>query len=119
MTIHQIQTYEDESGYNYWRIVALADTPSGPNDELAPKLVADSGRSYQSRPEMLNSLFSIFFGDYDESFLTLYAEWNPDNSGHAWQQAPRASSEGMDQIPFPDTPEMAGKAPWGDSDPAL
>ena len=104
MSVHQIRIYEGQDRY-MWRILTM---PEDPKINDAPRVIAESSRDYGSRFELLKDLFSIFFGDYDESFLTLYAEWNPDNSGHAWQQAPRAASDGMSEIPSPESsqPEL-------------
>lgn len=82
MSVQNIETYQEDDGKYCWRITG----PGG--------IIADSGMAYSKRADMLKSLFSIFFGDYDESFLALYAEWNPDNSGHAWQSAPTAAARG-------------------------
>jgi hypothetical protein len=66
MTVHHINTYEAQDKH-FWRIT----------DEDG-NVVADSLKGHDSKLESLKVLFSLFFGDYDESFLTLYAEWNPD-----------------------------------------
>ena len=67
MTVHHIETYEAQ-GKHFWRITTDDDKV----------LVADSLGGHDTKHEALKSMFGLFFGDYDESFLTLYAEWNPD-----------------------------------------
>jgi hypothetical protein len=66
MNVNHIETYLD-GGHHCWRIL----------DE-DNEVVADSDGGYATEHEALTSLFGIFFGDYDESFLVLYAKWNPE-----------------------------------------
>jgi hypothetical protein len=65
VTIKHIEVDETNSGF-YWCI----------KDEDV--IIANSSQNHPTRHAALTSLFSIFFGDYDESFLELYAQWNPD-----------------------------------------
>jgi hypothetical protein len=67
--IKHVDVHEDPGGWT-WSI-----TESG--DDVEPRVVA-RGPSFKTKPEALKFLFGLFFGDYDESFLTLYAEFNPD-----------------------------------------
>lgn len=97
MSVHSIETYEDKAGEHRWRIKAGNGA-----------IIADSSEGYKNRVDMLKSLFSIFFGDYDESFLTLYAEWNPE------ENQPELPFE-PEQVPA----EVVGGPPWGATDPAL
>lgn len=77
MSQHQLQTYKDEEGQHRWRVVVLAPVPHGPNDEVAPSIVADSSQGYSNKSDMMKSFFGIFFGDWDDSFLGEYNEWSP------------------------------------------
>lgn len=97
MSVHSINTFEDKAGEHRWNIRAE-------NGDI----IADSSEGYKNRADMLKSLFSIFFGDYDESFLTLYAEWNPE-----------AQQGGLFPEPEHVPAEVPSASPWGDSDPAL
>lgn len=72
--MHNIETKQDQHGKWHWRIVLY-------NKILGAEFfIAESSEEYTTRKEMLNDLFGLFFGTYDDSFLTLYAEWNPDES---------------------------------------
>jgi|SRR6516165_6598148 hypothetical protein len=73
MTLKHVSVHEDPGGWN-WRINEI---PDNPNLNDAPKVIA-RGQAFPNRVDALKSLFSIFFGDYDESFLALYAEFNPE-----------------------------------------
>jgi len=73
MGVKTVSVYEDPGGW-VWKIVENNDDPRV-ND--VPHVIA-RGPAFGSREEALKSMFGIFFGYYDESFLTLYAEWNPE-----------------------------------------
>ena len=73
--LHRIETYEDVKGEHRWRIVVTPGTPVG----TEPDVVAVSPDGYKNKKDMLNSLFGIFFASFDDSFLALYAEWNPED----------------------------------------
>lgn len=73
--VHSIETYQDTAGEWRWRIMVIPGTPGGEKGDI----VADSAEGYVNKKDMLNALFGIYFTDYDESFLTLYAEWMPPN----------------------------------------
>jgi hypothetical protein len=94
--IKHVDVYEDPGGWT-WKIMEDGD--------LTTKAIA-RGPSFNTKPEALASMFGIFFGDYDESFLTLYAEFNPDGQFVETQDV--GESVGV----------QAGDTPWGDSDPA-
>ena len=68
MTVHHIEITQTGSGYD-WYIR---------NDDV---IVANSFKSFPSRYEALKSLFGIFFGTWDESFLELYAKWMEESGG--------------------------------------
>ena len=94
MTVKRIEITETPEGFN-WYI----------KDE--DHVIANSFSASPTRHEALTSLFGIFFGDYDESFLTLYAEWNPDGQFVPTQD-----------VGEPVSVQAAGDPPWGDTDPA-
>lgn len=96
MSLHTINTYKDKQDQWRWSIAVTPGTPAGTPEDV----VADSGQGYANRKDMLNSLFGILFGSYDDSFLELYAEWNPDNA--------------QDNVGVPSVAEQAGSAPWSD-----
>jgi hypothetical protein len=113
MTVHHIETYRDHTEKHFWRIT---------DDE--GELIADSLKGHETRTESLKSLFSLFFGDYDESFLTLYAEWNPQDGLIPAPEPEPVHIYRKEDAPDPEQhmeellKEKAGASPWGDSDPA-
>jgi hypothetical protein len=92
MSIHHVEVYVDAAGENRWRINVDDD------------IVADSGEGYKNRKDLLNSLFGIFFGTFDESYLTLYQEWNPEGNVEG---VPSSEVVGDDVGP-PSVEEQAG-----------
>jgi uncharacterized protein YegP (UPF0339 family) len=71
---NRIVEYKDAKDEWRWRVESLnGDT------------LSDSGEGYKNRKDMLSGLFSVYFAEYDDSFLALYNEWNPpeaqDNAG--------------------------------------
>ncbi len=77
MTDHSIETYQDENGDHRWKIVQ--HYPSRKHLGLpVDEIVAQSAVGYEDKNEMFKSLFGIFFGDYDDSFLSAYNEWHPE-----------------------------------------
>jgi uncharacterized protein YegP (UPF0339 family) len=38
-------------------------------------VASDASQGYENKQDALHSLFLIFFGDWNETFLTLYADW--------------------------------------------
>jgi len=116
MTIKHVDVYEDPGGWT-WKIVEL-------DDNATPKVIA-RGPAYGDKKEALKYLFGIFFGDFDESFLTLYAEWNPDQQQAALFPQPEpvpvsfSGEGGMTASMQPAQPMQAADPLWGDSDPAL
>lgn len=60
---------------HHWR-VDRKDDDSGEVSMVAKG--RDSG--YATKDEALTSLFSMFFGSYDESFLAAYNEWDPNHN---------------------------------------
>jgi uncharacterized protein YegP (UPF0339 family) len=60
---HSIESYKDAKNETRWRIKANGH------------IVADSGEGYKNEKDALTALFGIYFGEYDESFLALYSQW--------------------------------------------
>lgn len=105
MSEHKVEDYIDAEGQHRWRVIAIGTPGSAVEDNI----VADSGQGYNNKDEMLTSFFGMFFGDYDDSFLALYNEWDPDSN--------RIEVPG--RIVTRPQEHVAGAPPWGDSDPAL
>jgi hypothetical protein len=106
--IKHVDVYEDPGGW-VWKIMESVD-------DAEPRAIA-RGPSFKTKPQALKSLFSIFFGDYDESFLTLYAEFNPDGQFVETQDVGQPVSVPA-QEPSLGLFQQQDSA-WGDSDPAL
>lgn len=105
MSLHTINTYQDKEGQWRWNISVTPGTPAGTPDDI----VADSGQGYNSRHEMLTSFFGMYFGQYDDSFLELYSEWNPEDHGGGIQtpeeilnDTPPEFPDGRVGVPAPD-----------------
>jgi hypothetical protein len=115
MTVLTIETTQDAQGHR-WTII---------NPDIGP--IAGSNK-FPTRHDMLKSLFNIFFGDYDETFLSLYAEWNPDQQQDGLfpepvpvrppEQVP-VSFGGEGGMSASVQPVQAGDPPFGATDPAL
>jgi uncharacterized protein YegP (UPF0339 family) len=73
MSVHRVEDYKDAEGQWRWRVVVEGTEGSAVEDNI----VADSSQGYSNKEDMLRSFFGIFFGDYDESFLALYNQWDP------------------------------------------
>jgi len=115
MTVLTIETHQDNQGHR-WTIV---------HPDIGP--IAGSNK-FLTRHDMLKSLFNIFFGDYDETFLGLYAEWNPDQQQEAMFPEPEpvrppervpVSFSGVDGTTPNAEPVQAGDPPFGATDQAL
>lgn len=106
--IKHVDVYEDPGGWT-WKIME--------DDDLTTRAIA-RGPSFKTKHEALTSMFGIFFGDYDESFLALYAEFNPDAQFVQTQDVGEPVS-----VPAGDSPPVGlfqqQSSAWGDSDPAL
>ncbi len=76
MSDHKVETYVDDAGEHRWRVLVDPGTPAG----TEPDIVAVSPDGYKNRDDMLSSFFGVYFGDYDESFLALYNEWDPEKN---------------------------------------
>lgn len=59
---NRIETYQDEDGKWGWKIQ---------NDD---NLLAER-QGYDDEASLLQGLFSVFFGSYDDSFLALHRRW--------------------------------------------
>lgn len=60
---NSMESYKDGAGEWRWRI------------KIDGNIVADSGEGYKQERNALHSLFGIFFGSYDTSWLDLYTKW--------------------------------------------
>jgi hypothetical protein len=98
MSTHNIETYQRADSKWSWRINVGGDI-----------VATDGGQGYENKKDMLNSLFGIFFGTFDESFLTLYQEWNPEGNN---QGVPSSEVVGDD---IPSVEEQAGAVNPGDN----
>lgn len=81
MSNHTIEEYTDAEGQHRWRVIVKGIEGSAVEDNI----VADCGQGYANRQDMLQSFFGIFFGEYDDSFLALYNQWNPSPSEVEYQ----------------------------------
>ena len=79
MSEHVIDVYQDARNEYRWRIRAENGS-----------ILADSGEGYKNKADCLHGLFGLFFGAYDDTFLTHYAEWQQykDSQPHDLAQAP-------------------------------
>jgi hypothetical protein len=66
--LHSMETYTRADGKRGWRIVV----GSGPNADI---VATDGGQGYETERDCLGGLFGLFFGEWNESFLDLYAKW--------------------------------------------
>lgn len=67
MSIHTVESYKREGDNKLgWRVRVGDDV-----------VATDGGQGYENKKDMLDAFFGMYFGTYDESFLELYAEWNP------------------------------------------
>lgn len=75
--IHTIRDYQDDKGYWHWQVLV-------PGEDI----ISQSAQGYKERADMLNDLYGQYFGAYDDSFLDLYQQWNPngDNGTPIGQQ---------------------------------
>lgn len=64
MTDHSVETYERKDGTRGWRIKVGDDITA-----------TDGGQGYENEKDCLAGLFGNFFGQWDDSFLELYAKW--------------------------------------------
>lgn len=71
--VHEVQAYEDRDNKWRWRIVAL------PVEEV-PDIIAVSSEGYANKSDMIQSFFAVFFGEYNDSFLSMYNEWDPEHN---------------------------------------
>jgi hypothetical protein len=62
--LRSMETYERADGKRGWRIKVQDDV-----------VATDGNQGYENEGDALNSLFGIFFGAWDDSFLELYAKW--------------------------------------------
>lgn len=74
--VHEVQTYQDEASDWRWRVIVTPGTPGGTEADI----IAVSSEGYKNKEDMMASFFGVFFGEYNESFLALYNEWDPTGS---------------------------------------
>jgi hypothetical protein len=86
MSLHHVEDYTDDAGETRWRITVGDD------------VVAVSPDGYTDRRNALHSLFGIWFGNWDESFLSLYQEWQA-FAGEAYEVPPEAQEGAPVHIP--------------------
>lgn len=72
---NKVETYIRADGKWGWRIVATHGNL--PDDIIA----TDGNQGYESESSLLNGLFSVFFGSYDESFLEAHKRWTQNRKG--------------------------------------
>jgi uncharacterized protein YegP (UPF0339 family) len=66
---NKVETYKRSDGKWAWRITAK-------RGNLPDAIIAtDGGQGYENEADALNSLFSVFFGTYDTSFLAAHNRW--------------------------------------------
>lgn len=76
MSVHEVQPYKDAEGQHRWRVVVKGIKGSAVEDNI----VADSGQGYNNEEDMAKSFFGLLFGDWNDSFLTFYNKWAPDDN---------------------------------------
>lgn len=86
MSLHHVETYTDDVGETRWRIT------------VGGEVVAVSPDGYTDKRNALHSLFGIWFGNWDESFLTLYQEWQA-YAGEGYEVPPEAQEGAPVHIP--------------------
>ena len=72
---NRVEIYEREDGYYGWKIVA---TREGLPDNI---IAVDGGEKYATEKDLLNDMFAVFFGSYDESFLAAHKLWTETKQG--------------------------------------
>lgn len=74
--VNQVEFYEDEEGEHRWRVQVTPGTPG----VTEPDIIAISPSGYKNKDDAMSSFFGVFFGDYNDSFLALYNEWDPEHN---------------------------------------
>lgn len=64
MSLHHMEITERADGKHGWRITVGDDV-----------VATDHGQGYNNEQDVLHSLFGLFLGTWDTSFLDLYAKW--------------------------------------------
>lgn len=86
MSLHSVEHYVDDAGEHRWRI------------KVGDDVIAVSPDGYTDKRNALHSLFGIWFGNWDESFLALYQEWQA-FAGEAYEVPPEAQEGAPVHIP--------------------
>jgi len=85
MSLHSIEVYQEEHQLN--ESVSLGDWRW--RVKVGDNIVADSAEGYRNKKDCLHSLFGLWFGTWDESFLGLYNEWQS-YAGETYDVPPEA-----------------------------
>jgi len=81
------------SNYNHVEHYRRADNKWAWRIKVGANVVAtDGGQGYENEIDCLASLFGIWFGTWDESFLSLYEQWQ--SGGGATYELPPEAQEG-------------------------
>jgi hypothetical protein len=91
MSLHHVETYETHDGKTGFRIKV--------GDDI---IANDARQGYNNRQDALHSLFGIWFGNWDESFLALYNEWQS-YAGEGYEVPPEAQEGAPVHIPQKDS----------------
>lgn len=99
--LHHMEVYKRADGKYAWRITV----GKGDNADI---VVTDGGQGYEHKIDCLAGLFGNFFGEWDESFLELYADWQ--KVGGTYDVPPEAQ-EGVPVLIREETPHRDADAP--------
>lgn len=80
MSLHSIEAYQRDDGKWSWRVTVGDDV-----------IASDASQGYERKKDCLHSLFGLWFGTWDESFLALYQEWQS-YAGEAYEVPPEAQA---------------------------
>jgi uncharacterized protein YegP (UPF0339 family) len=98
MDHHRMTVYQDDSGEWRWHLA------------VGSEVVATSceGEGFKNEADCLHSLFGIFFGTWDESFLANYGKWMKYSGEKVPYDLPPESTEGIPvRIADTDAPDYA------------
>lgn len=86
--MHHVEEYKRADGKGAWRITVGGNI-----------VATDAGQGYENRKDLLDALFGIWFGVWDESFLALYQEWT--GLGGGQYDIPEGMEEGVPVLTQP------------------
>lgn len=75
---NRIEQYERVDGKLAWRIVTGEDNI----------IAVDGNQGYDTEQHLLDDLFAVFFGAYDESFLAAHKKWSDYHKESAGVEVP-------------------------------